>query len=552
MFDTASKRHRFRVVVPAYPAFNVYSNIARVTTSLGPVLVATNVNRMAAWDAEVIDENNLRLHGPVAPGGGADHAWLQRQRPADVVGLYGGLTSTVPRLYAIARFYKERGIVTVAGGQHFSGANIPDALSRGIDYVVTGEGEETIRELIEGLEGRRDIGGIRGIAYLKDGVCVRTPAREQLRDFDKLPLPDFGLVRYAKIKVYPVERIRGCGMDCEFCTVKGAPRAACPERLLEQVRVLVETRDARHFFIVDDLFGQHREETLEFCRGLKAYQASIRKRLDFTVQIRLDKARDPALLAAMRAAGINMVCIGFESPIAEELKAMNKHIDPREMVALARVFHASGFLVHGMFIFGYPLDNGAAFDMTARERARRYQAFIRQARLDTIQVLLPVPLPGTRLSERLQGQARIFDTADVGWEYYDGNFPVFEPDAPLTPEDMQAAQRHIMAWFYRPGYALKLAFDVLIFPALVFFLHDIRCGWRHWYRGWRNDLIRLAGWGIVRGWSVNFKKDGFLGKLKEARERIGLRPCVSSRARVSWAYGYCEKTENNNKTEVCG
>ena len=518
--------------MPSYPAFNVYSNIARVTTSLGPVLVATNVNRMAAWDAEVIDENNLRLHGPVLRGGGADHVFLQRQRPADVVGLYGGLISTVPRLYALARFYRDRGVITIAGGQHFSGVHIADALSHGVDYVVTGEGEEAIRELIEGLEGKRDIGGIRGIAYLKDGVCVRTPAREQVRDFDKLPLPDFGLVRYAKIKVYPVERIRGCGMDCEFCTVKGAPRAAGPGRLLEQVRALVESRDARHFFIVDDLFGQHREETLEFCRSLKEYQASIGKRLDLTVQIRLDKARDAGLLAAMRAAGINMVCIGFESPIAEELNAMNKHIDPREMVALARVFHASGFLVHGMFIFGYPLDTNAPFLMTARERARRYRIFIRQARLDTIQVLLPVPLPGTRLSERLQRQNRIYDIADVGWEYYDGNFPVFEPDAPLTPEDMQAAQRDIMASFYRPGYALKLAFDVLVFPVLVFFLHDIRFGWRQWYRGWRNDLIRCAGWGIVREWGLNFKKDGFLGKLREARERIRLRPCVSSRGSV--------------------
>lgn len=439
MFDASAKRHRFRIVVPAYPAFNVYSNIARVTTSLGPVLVATAVNRMAAWDAEVIDENNLNLHGPAAKGGGADHAFLQRQRPADVVGLYGGLTSTVPRLYAVARFYKDRGAVTVAGGQHFAGANIADALAHGIDYVVIGEGETAIRELIEALEGRRDIDGIKGIAYAKNGVCVRTPPREPVSDFDALPLPDFSLVRYARIKVYPVERIRGCGMDCEFCTVKGAPRAAAPERLLEQIRVLVETRDARHFFIVDDLFGQHREETLEFCRSLQEYQAFIGRRLDFTVQIRLDKARDLGLLGAMRQAGINMVCIGFESPIAEELTAMNKHIDPREMVALARVYHANGFLVHGMFIFGYPLNEGASFTMTAEERARHYLAFIRAARLDTIQVLLAVPLPGTRLSERLERQNRIYDTADVGWEYYDGNFPIFEPDAPLTPENMQAA-----------------------------------------------------------------------------------------------------------------
>jgi radical SAM superfamily enzyme YgiQ (UPF0313 family) len=520
MFDPSHKRYRFRIVVPVYPAFNVYSNIASMTTSLGPVYVATNVNKMSRWDAEVIDENNLRLHGPRAKTRGADHEFLQQQRPADVIGLYGGLTSTIPRLYEIARFYKGKGAVTIAGGQHFVGDNIIDALSNGIDYIVIGEGEEAIQEILEGLEGRRDIFQVKGIAYLKNGILVRTPDREQLSDFDKFPLPDFSLVRYAKLKVYPVERIRGCGMDCEFCTVKGTPRAAHPERLLEQIRSLVETRNARYFFIIDDLFGQHREDTLEFCRMLKDYQMHIGKKLDFTAQIRLDKARDPILLLAMRQAGINMVCIGFESPIAEELKAMNKHIKPEDMVSLARTFHRSGFLVHGMFIFGYPLENGINFSMTAKERMGRYRKFIKEAHLDTIQILLPVPLPGTQLSERLKRQKRIYDISDVGLEYYDGNFPVFEPDAPLTPEDMQLAQRKIMSSFYRFSYFFKIGLDVLAFPALIFFLHDIRLGWNRWYRSWRNDLIRFMGWTIVKEWRFNFKKDSFLQKLRTAQIRV--------------------------------
>ena len=61
MLDTLKKRYRFRIITPAYPAFNIYSDIASCTTALGPVYVATNVNKMHKWDAEVIDENNLRL-----------------------------------------------------------------------------------------------------------------------------------------------------------------------------------------------------------------------------------------------------------------------------------------------------------------------------------------------------------------------------------------------------------------------------------------------------------------------------------------------------------
>lgn len=520
MIGILKTRYRFRIIIPAYPEFNVYSNIARMTTSLGPVYVATNVNKMEKWDAEVIDENNLRLHGPKGKQGGADHEFLQRQRPADVVGFYGGLTSTIPRIYEIARFYNKMGAVTIAGGQHFVGDNILDALRQGINYIVIGEGEETIQELLEGIEGKGDISKIKGIAYLKDGELIRTADRDPLNDFDKLPMPDFSLVRYAKIKVYPVERIRGCGMDCEFCTVKGKPRAACPEKLLEQIRLLVETRNARHFFIIDDLFGQHRSETIEFCQKIKDYQMQIGKRLDFTVQIRLDKATDPGLLLAMRQAGINMVCIGFESPIAEELKAMNKHIRPEEMLSLTKIFHKFGFLVHGMFIFGYPLKDSRSFHMTAKERAKKYRAFIRKASIDTIQILLPVPLPGTQLRERLKQQNRIYDINDVGWEYYDGNFPIFEPDAPLTAEKMQASQRKIMASFYRFGYFFKIGLNILAFPALVLFLHDIRLGWSKWYRAWRNDLIRFVGWIIVKEWNLNFKRNRFLDKLQIAKDNV--------------------------------
>ncbi|PJC48249.1 MAG: hypothetical protein CO035_04510, partial [Candidatus Omnitrophica bacterium CG_4_9_14_0_2_um_filter_42_8] len=140
MLDTSRKRYRIRIIAPAYPAFNIYSYTASRTTALGPICVATSVNEMEKWDVEVIDENNLRRYGPAGIPTGADHELLQSQRPADVAGFYGGLTSTIPRLYEIARFYKTKGVVTIAGGQHFCKENIEEALASGVDYVVIGEG----------------------------------------------------------------------------------------------------------------------------------------------------------------------------------------------------------------------------------------------------------------------------------------------------------------------------------------------------------------------------------------------------------------------------
>jgi len=518
--ETNTRRARFRVIAPAYPTFNIYSRVARKTTALGPVLVATVVDRMDGWDVEVIDENNYRRLGPKDDTGRPNHGTLQTIRAADVVGLYGGLSSTIPRLYDLARFYREQGVTTIAGGQHFIGENIRDAFENGIDFVVIGEAEDTIRELLTAIREGGEPEQVAGIAFMRGDQMVQTPERPPIEDFDRLPLPNFDLVRYAKIRVYPINWIRGCGMDCEFCTVKGRPRPSSPERVVEQIASLVEANRARHFFIVDDLFGHRRGDTLRLCHLLASYQRAIGTRLDLTVQIRIDRAKDAELLQAMREACVNTVCIGFESPIPEELEAMNKKVRPEEMVDMARRFHKAGFLVHGMFIFGYPVPPGVRFSLSARERVSHFKTFIRKARLDTIQLLLAVPLPGTELTRRLDEQHRIFSRDVIGFEYYDGNFPLFQPDEPLTPEDMHVALRKIMGRFYCFRYLFAVGLNILIFPSMIFSVFRLRVGWRRWYRWWRNSLIRFGGWIVFKHWKTALKRSRFREKLASASQTL--------------------------------
>jgi radical SAM superfamily enzyme YgiQ (UPF0313 family) len=222
----------------------------------------------------------------------------------------------------------------------------------------------------------------------------------------------------------------------------------------------------------------------------------------------------------MRDAGINRVAIGFESPIAEELEAMNKRLRPEEMIELTRCYHRAGFSVHGMFIFGYPMREGQKVHMGADERVKRFKQFIRQARIDTLQVLLPVPLPGTELRNRLQEENRVYSTDIVGWEYYDGNFPLFEPDEPMTAEDMHRAVRSIMGSFYRGTRLLNVAANLLTFPSLIFHLGNMRAGWRRWRKKWLNNVVKFGGWRIMRKWREEFRKDDFGVKLSRARQEL--------------------------------
>ncbi len=519
MREAGSGRRRLRMISPAYPASNIYSRAASMMTSLGPVCIATAVGDVPGWDSELVDENNC-LRAPMDASDKPDHAIIQQTRPADVVGLYGGLTSTIPRLFEVARMYKAMGVCTIAGGQHFADENIEVALRNGVDVVVIGEGEKTIIELLPCLEQGGDLSKIRGIAFLDGEKVVQTPERELMTEFDELPIPDFGVLRYGRMKVYPVSGIRGCGMDCEFCTVKGKPRFATAERLMEQFAVNFERRRAKYFFIVDDLFGQNRTETLRLCRMLRDYQRRTGFRFSITVQIRLDRARDSELLHAMREAGVNVLAIGFESPIAEELKAMRKCLKPEDMVALARLYHRAGFRMHGMFIFGYPAKEGEPFTMSAHDRVRHFRRFIRKARIDTVQVLLPVPLPGTEMTHRLRAENRIYSTQHVGLQYYDGNFPLFEPDAPLTSETMQAAAHKIMGHVYKPHWMISIGWNLLSFPAIAFLFHKAHVARQRWHRRWIKSLYRMGGWLMMRRWAATFKRDGFLKKLSRAKKQL--------------------------------
>lgn len=517
----AGRRSRLRIICPAYPTFNIYSRPAKVMTALGPVCIATAVSDIPGWDAEVIDENNYQ-RGPTDSGGRPDHDAMQRIRPADVVGLYGGLTSTVPRLFEIAKQYKALGARIIAGGNHFVEDNIEEALHSGIDIVVCGEGEKTIVELLACLESGGDLRDIRGIAFLDgDGRFVQTPMREPITNFDELPIPDFSVLRHTRLVYYPISGIRGCGMDCEFCTVKGKPRFGSPQRMMEQFASAYEKWGGKVFFVVDDLFGQNRKDALLLCRMLRDYQDKMGVSFSITVQIRLDRARDSELLQAMRGARINTLAIGFESPIAEELKAMHKQLNPQEMIELAHLYNRAGFRIHGMFIFGYPAPEGKPFVMSAQERVGHFQRFIRKARLTTVQVLLAGPLPGTEMTRRLRAANRLYPTDRVGLEYYDGSFALFEPDAPMTSEELMASVRKIMHGFYGPRHLLAVVASIISFPMILLWFNNIEAGWLKWYRRWAGSLYRTGGWLLLKKWTAAYKKDGFLTKLAQAkRERV--------------------------------
>ncbi len=491
-----------RIVIPAFSEINIFTRIAKITTALGPIMVATAADKLWGWRVEVIDENNY-CRGPRDKEGLPDHKVLQDENPAAVVGLFCGLSSTMERAWQIAEFYRQQSIITVAGGWHVH-YQPEESLKKGVDIVTHGDAENTIWQILRAIERKEPFSKIPGISFLQDGQ-VKTTQSESISDLNNLPFPNFGLLKYAKLKMYPIGRIRGCSKNCEFCSVRGKPNWASAEHLFKIVKWLVETRGAREFFIVDDRLEEDRGGTLDF---FMLVSEKYGRALDFTVQIRLEAAKDTVLLNAMKKAGVRMVCIGYESCLDEELKAMRKGYLSSDMVKWTKIFHSFRFFVHGMFIFGYPLKEKVV-SFSAKERVKRLKKFIRQCQLDTIQVLRPIPIVGTDLRLRMEREGKLFPLEIVPWSKYDGNYVCYRPDE-MTLGELQELPIKIMRRFYDPISFVRIPLKTVFFP----FDYLIR-GWRRWYRGWRNDILKFGGYLLIKRWLRHYGRQSFLKKLRK-------------------------------------
>ncbi len=458
----------FRVWDPAYARDNIYRHAARQTISLGPVMIASVAHKALPWlTSEVISENNYywrRRKGPVTADGMPDHRVIQQENPAKFIGISASITNAVPRALEIIRIYRGlpenlRPHAIIVGGWH-AGDCPEEFLEAGADVVVHGEAVAVISQLLETLEKNEPLDNVPGISYRSNGVIKRNDpeflaiSQEEL---EALPDPNFDLIHYAKLKVVPVSRTWGCSGRCRFCRVKNEPRSISPERFARHIKALV-SKGYRHFFLVDDRseedmagFTAWLEEIADFRRERKV------RRLDFTIQSRLSLAEHPEVLTLMRQAGVQTVAIGFESPIPEEVWAMRKPIVPKKMVEWTKIWKRHGFYVHAMFIFGYPIPpgkrqplNAAGNPMSARERAQAFWRFLKAANPDTIQILALTPIPGTEDWEFLEKQNRIFK--ELGWGAWDGLHVVFQPDAGMTPQELQNEVVRLHRKFYAFHY----------------------------------------------------------------------------------------------------
>jgi radical SAM superfamily enzyme YgiQ (UPF0313 family) len=407
-------------IEPKAPNIHVFSYFP--VPRLG-VLILGTMMRQRGWEVEVYVEDLRRI----------DYAQVAQ---ADLVGI-STITSTAPRAYAIADRVQGLGVPVLMGGPHVTFK--PEEALEHADFVIRGEGERALMELIDAWESRSGFDGVPNLSRRKDGRVVHAPILPPEPNLDALPFPDLSLLkpephRRRFTPPIPIQTSRGCPFDCSFCSVTGMfgkrYRHRSTDNILRELRRYSSPRN--HVFFYDDNFAADRTRTKELLRAM------IREKFRFqwTTQVRADVARDLELVRLLKRAGCHTLYIGFESVNPRSLDAMKKRQTVEDLARAARVLRRHRIGIHGMFVLGFDDDDW--------ESVRQTVKFAVKARLSTTQFLILTPLPGSELYAQLESEHRI---RFHDWSLYDAHHVVFEP-ARFSLFDLQKAQLFCHKKFY--------------------------------------------------------------------------------------------------------
>jgi radical SAM superfamily enzyme YgiQ (UPF0313 family) len=393
------------------------------------------------WDMKILDEN-------VEPDTFED---------ADLVGITA-MTSNAPRAYRISELYRKRGIKTVIGGIHAS--MLFHEAAKFVDSVVIGEAESVWQDLVYDFESnklqRLYIGG-----------------RASLQNLVK-PRNDLYSSKY-RVRT-SVQTARGCPYDCEFCSVTAFHGRTYRQRPVEEVLDELEALDCREFFFSDDNILGHGEEAAQ--RSMQLFRGMKERKLNkhWVSQAGVDIARDTKVLEWAKESGCMGVSIGFESLTDESLKEMHKvrnlKIGVHNYKEIIHIIQDHGIRVLGGFVLGNDGDRKDVFQRTAE--------FILDSKMDSANITILTPLPGTRLYRRLEREGRLLRTNfPDDWKHYDMGEAVFKPKH-FTAEELEEGAYLVYRSCTSIGTSLTRAFNTFIQTRnlpLAYFIYSLNRGY---------------------------------------------------------------------------
>ncbi|RMF78606.1 MAG: radical SAM protein [Chloroflexi bacterium] len=306
-------------------------------------------------------------------------------------------------------------------------------LERGAHYVLIGEGEETLGELVAYLEASRAqqavpqqndeaLYNIQSLAYLHDGRVIKTPPRPVIKNLDDMPFPAWDLVDRDKYRhiwykhhgYYSMNLVttRGCPFHCNWCAkpIWGQKyNVRSPQNVVDEMAWIKERFNPDSIWFMDDIMGIQDKWIEEFADLLDERDLHI----PFKSLNRVDLLLRGKTIPALARAGAHIVWVGAESGSQKILDAMDKGTTVEQIYEATQQLHAHGVKVAFFLQFGYPGET--------REDIERTLKMVRDLMPDDIGISVSYPLPGTPFYENVRHElgdkANWYDSEDLAMLY---------------------------------------------------------------------------------------------------------------------------------------
>jgi len=311
---------------------------------------------------------------------------------------------------------KRHGKKILIGGPHATSL-YREALSDGFDYVVRGEGEHPVANLLKGSPDRR------GLAFLEKG-SPKANLVYRVQDLDSLPFPARHLLKLSSY-YFPgaIATTRGCAHNCIFCSSRnqsGCLRGRSAENVRAELELLASMGMER-FFVIDPNFAYSKERALRVCRAARDLG------MEWFSELRLDHV-DRELIVEMARSGCRVVRFGVESGSQRIVDRIRKGILLERLEPVLTAFVENHVLPVCGFMIGHPGETVEEFRQTVM-LAKKVIALGGEA---TFSVL--TPYPGTYVYRNAEKLGMRIKTRD--WREYHHLNPVIETES-FTQEQLR-------------------------------------------------------------------------------------------------------------------
>jgi anaerobic magnesium-protoporphyrin IX monomethyl ester cyclase len=410
----------------------------------------TNVPLGLAWISAVLKREGFTTCGYDMQVEGMDLYRLayeiEIKRPK-VVGLqFHGQVSFNYSMEALTHIKKNfPNIPVVVGGQQATFRPRPILEEGGADFLVTGEGEFIMPELVKyllGVPGAAGPDSIPSLMFKDNGRIYTNERAPRIENLDSIPLPDRDAFNWKKYPQWVIMTSRGCPYTCGFCSSASfwghQVKFRSAENVVAEMQQLVDKYDVHSFLILDDTFTLNKPRLKKICNEISARKLPI----SWGCGTRMDQV-DEETFKLLRSANCVEISFGLETNNQKTLDRINKNITVEQQRRGILLAKQAGFQTRVSTMLGLPGETETEINNTLN--------FLLETQPNEIQVYPILPFDGTDFNARMDEHGITILNHNFSDWVKDSFAPIAETKW-LTRERLVQMTRHVVQRLSENGY----------------------------------------------------------------------------------------------------